>query len=605
MKKALLSLICLLFFAGAKAQTTTVGHITTTLTDTMWHDSTRCQSSCTYRYSITIDTAHMWDMVIIRDSIDGTPIASHVNTTGASPWTIVDSLSSFSLTDQIIAGAPGSYIHFARPTMKIIYTTDTMYVLPNDSLQVNDPCEYDMVSGRIFFDGNANCVYDAGEDGPSSVNFTTSMNLSSPTVSTLGYYSAGSGLPFTIQIQKSWMVDYMLTLPAYYAFIFPAPPCYSGPSTYTTLPMTGVDFPLLCSHNIDVQCGSLAPATIRAHTPFFLHPYVNNTGCDPASGTLVLVKDSRAIYDATLSTHPADAVYGDTLVWNYTGLTSLAGSTPYWSSFIAGTHLTPDTSVAVGDTLCFRTYTNILPTDIDPSNNSHLICIPVVYSYDPNIKEVSPRGEGPLGNIPPSADTLTYTLHFQNTGTAEAYDIKVIDTLDADIDPASLKILGASHSMEPKWLAPNVVRFDFDYIYLPDSTTNEPASHGSVRFSVALRSGRPLGTQIKNTGYIYFDLNPPVVTNTTLNTIALPTAVQEVAAGSTVKVYPNPATDRIYVDATAEGDLWIMGLNGSVITTQKMIKGNTAVDISALPAGVYVVKTLSNTNATVTRFTKY
>ena len=125
-------------------------------------------------------------------------------------------------------------------------------------------------------------------------------------------------------------------------------------------------------------------------------------------------------------------------------------------------HLTPDNTVNIGDTLCFFVKSSLLTTDLNPSNNEYTFCLPVVNSYDPNMKEVTPKGEGVNGNIPQTTSTLDYTIHFQNTGNALAYNVFIIDTLDADIDPKSLRILGNSHSMVPEWLTANVVKFNFN-----------------------------------------------------------------------------------------------------------------------------------------------
>ncbi|PCH66207.1 MAG: hypothetical protein COC01_08660, partial [Bacteroidetes bacterium] len=53
----------------------------------------------------------------------------------------------------------------------------------------------------------------------------------------------------------------------------------------------------------------------------------------------------------------------------------------------------------------------------------------------------------------------------------------------------------------------------FDNILLPDSNTNEPASHGFVKFKVKQNSNNANDTIISNRASIYFDFNAPVVTN--------------------------------------------------------------------------------------------
>ncbi|MFI5196461.1 MAG: T9SS type A sorting domain-containing protein [Chitinophagales bacterium] len=601
MKKSFLAVLCFLSIYCVSAQTTyTVGHITTVVTDTMLHDSTYCRSSCTFDYHITIDTSYTGDSVMVVDTFSGSLLGMYYNSTGISPWSFATS-SSFGLTYYANDGGSlaGPYAQFYGSILKVVRGTDTIHaIVSRDSLLVTNPCSYGLVSGNVYIDNNSNCIYDAGDVPMGYFDFEIMEYLSSPPATLL--INFGTSSPYSCYyVQKSWMTSYTVSLPAYYAFIFPNSPCSVAPYTFTTLPQTAVDFPLQCTNNMDVRCYPLSPASVRLHTPFYIQPYVSNTGCDTASGTLKLIKDSRVIYNALLSSHPADTVHGDTLIWVYSGLSNVTTSGgPYWTSFLADIYLTPDTTVIVGDTLCFRTYTQIPSTDINPSNNDQSLCLPVVYSYDPNEKEVSPKGTGPQGLIPVGTDTLTYTVHFQNTGSATAYDIHIIDTLDSHINPNSLKILGTSHNMLPEWLAPGVIQFKFANIMLPDSTSNEPASHGQVQFSVVLNPGLSPGTHIKNTGYIYFDLNPPVVTNTTLNTIAAPNKINAIAKGLKIKVYPNPATTEITIEASEQVTaIAISNLVGQTIYTQTCNAKNIEVNIANLPSGIYFVKV----NGTVVR----
>jgi hypothetical protein len=62
-----------------------------------------------------------------------------------------------------------------------------------------------------------------------------------------------------------------------------------------------------------------------------------------------------------------------------------------------------------------------------------------------------------------------------------------------------------------------VLTIRFDNILLPDSTSDEPNSHGVVKYTLHLRGGLAPGTAIPNTAAIYFDFNDPVVTNEVLS----------------------------------------------------------------------------------------
>ncbi|MBK9490010.1 MAG: hypothetical protein IPO07_15465 [Haliscomenobacter sp.] len=76
----------------------------------------------------------------------------------------------------------------------------------------------------------------------------------------------------------------------------------------------------------------------------------------------------------------------------------------------------------------------------------------------------------------------------------------------------------------------------FKNINLPDSTNNEPESHGFVSFRIKDRSGLAEKTTIDNTAYIYFDQNPAIVTNTTQNIMV--SKFEDISTSSQDKFFP-------------------------------------------------------------------
>jgi uncharacterized repeat protein (TIGR01451 family) len=140
----------------------------------------------------------------------------------------------------------------------------------------------------------------------------------------------------------------------------------------------------------------------------------------------------------------------------------------------------------------------------------------VVCSYDPNDKSVTPAGEQ-NEHYTLINEELFYTIRFQNTGNDTAFNIVVRDTLSANLNQNTFRPITSSHLMQTFRNSNGVVEFRFDNILLPDSTTNEPASHGFVQYAVKPQSGLSNATAINNTADIYFDANPPIVTNTTHN----------------------------------------------------------------------------------------
>src|SRR5690554_3439813 len=188
----------------------------------------------------------------------------------------------------------------------------------------------------------------------------------------------------------------------------------------------------------------------------------------------------------------------------------------------------------------------ISPTAGDENSSDNVSTFPatVVGSFDPNDKWVSHSTIHPgfdSGNKP-----LKYMVRFQNTGTYYAERVLIIDTIDFNLDLNSFSVVSASHDVNVTRNG-NVYYFEFDQIFLPDSTSNEPESHGFIRYEIKPMPGLTVGESIENTAYIFFDFNEPIVTNT------VSSVMEELASGISeitfqARVYPNPASSEINLE---------------------------------------------------------
>ncbi|MBC7864532.1 MAG: T9SS type A sorting domain-containing protein [Bacteroidia bacterium] len=594
MKKIYFSL--LIIFASLSflnAQSYTQGNLTVNIMPNFSHDSSNCTSMCMFMYNIQKPVSFVNDTVFIKDAGSGFVFYTFVNTSGSSPW------SDFAMIPQLVSIVPdinliqpGNIANYFAPPVKAISGVDTIYNIFNmNGTTITDACSYNNVSGNLYVDQNSDCVFNAGDIGLQNVYVASGAVLSSPTQTSAGFSTySNTGGNYNMLVQQSWLTSYNVYIPSQYQFIFPSTTCSPVVYNFTTLPQTNVDFSLQCGSVVDVQTWVGSPGSARPAIPFILNPVVSNTGCDSASGVLKLVLDNRVVYNAGLSSNPATSQNGDTLYWNYTNLTNLSAGA-YWNSFFAGVYLTPNVTVNIGDTLCFSSIVNIPANDLNTTNNMYSFCIPVVNSYDPNIKEVSPAGTTAQGLIPASTPSLTYTIHFQNTGTAVAFNIIVVDTLSANVDAASLQIIESSHAMTPGWNAPGVVQFSFANIFLADSTSNEPASHGFVTFKVNLNPSLTPGTQITNRGDIYFDLNPAILTNTALNTIETPSGIKETEVKQ-ITLLPNPASNEITISSTSLIEkIEIYSVTGELLRSEKYSpSANIKLDVRNLSNGIYFIR---------------
>jgi hypothetical protein len=93
-------------------------------------------------------------------------------------------------------------------------------------------------------------------------------------------------------------------------------------------------------------------------------------------------------------------------------------------------------------------------------------------------------------------------------------------------------------------------------------------------------------------------------------TILSSAIVLNVASNSTlsVNVYPNPAKQQLTVNVSGkmdgQGQVIITDIVGRTMNTIKLNSNSTAIDVSALPAGTYMVKYTDDSNSFVTKITK-
>ncbi len=564
------------------------------------HDSTVCGSNGNVVYMVTVNNSFINDSLLMKDANTNALLMVLVNNTGQSPWSVsVPSVNTSPfIPDFAITNGIAEFMAFPvkfKNTPDSVVTNFASYQVP-----VPNPCSYGSINGRVYIDNNNDCVYNAGDDVfQSNYNIGVNANYNGSFGNYFSYYPGPNGT-YSMLVQTSYLnngsISYSNSLP--FAYPNTCSPLFYNFNTNSTFPLNNADFALHCTSNIDVATWLAASGVLRPAIPFMLYPQVSNMGCDTVSGWMKVLLDSRVSYNPLLSTNNPSNINGDTLIWNYSALSNLSAG-GYWNSFSSMLHLTPDSTVNIGDTLCFSIFSNVPSNDINPVNNQNQVCYAVVNSFDPNAKEVEPKGIGVDGVIPPSQSELTYTIHFQNTGNAPAFNVKIIDTLSQHIVPESLIILGNSHHVIPQWVAPNVLGLNFNNINLPDSFSNEPASHGFITFKVKLKNNLALGTKINNTAYIYFDLNTPIVTNTVKNTINTTSSVKPWSVDNNFLIYPNPAQEKLYIDfekksATLPLVIDLFNTSGQKIMSKELYETHTQIDISHLSKGLYFFRIIQD-----------
>ena len=162
-------------------------------------------------------------------------------------------------------------------------------------------------------------------------------------------------------------------------------------------------------------------------------------------------------------------------------------------------------------------------------------------SYDPNDKLVAGGNVMEINETDIARKWLTYTIRFENTGNFSAKDVFILDELEEDILPDSFTLLETSDAVEVDFLPSGenlktTLRFSFNDIFLPFDDEN---NDGWVKFRVRVKEDIAENTLVENTARIYFDQNPPIITNTIQNLFRTPEVVVDTEA-------PNVVCQNIY-----------------------------------------------------------
>jgi len=325
-----------------------------------------------------------------------------------------------------------------------------------------------------------------------------------------------------------------------------------------------------------------------------------NGGCAYEEVTIKFLPDP---YVTVLSNNfPGTQYVGDTLMWSI--YESINSSYPHFPIVL---DVLVSQEALLGDTLCFNVQILPIENDIEPENNIKNYCIPVLNAYDPNIISVIPHGICDNHYVE-KTDKLTYTIQFQNTGNASAINIFVRDNLSEHLDLNTLKVVAMSHYMTVDVVDDNVIDFKFDNIYLPDSASNEPQSHGYLAFEIYSKVNIPDNTVNPNQAAIYFDFNDPIFTNTVYQRImyTIPDCSEILSVDALTEdkllIFPNPTLGLFSLfNPYDSGTIEVWDTFGKNHAVQKVNSGNNILDFQNLSSGIYMIKLNNNGHANTLR----
>ena len=507
------------------------------------------------------------------------------NVTGGSPpYTYNWNSNPVQTTATATGLSPGFYL---------VTVTDTTGCTHYGSAILNYTCQ-DYITGTVFQDVNGNCIPDSGETVFAGITVIVHSQYSyynRGITNALGQYSIPVDMPgfYTLSIAGNGSSSLLN---------------YSNCGYFEQCPANDtVRFPLLgdtsannnfawisSSNGFDLSIQPSWSGIRPDHSKTYWISYANLSPVDSFTGTATIIFD----YDPNL-TYQSSSPLGVNDPVAHT-LTWIVNQVPFISTTVGLVNgfFLASSSLTAGSVLINDFYIEPYAGDCDTSNNH--VHIPETVSFDPNSKQVFPGGD-----ISENDSVLTYTIHFQNTGTGTAVKVIVADTLSPYLDASTVHNLAASRTYSHFYVLPGgIVAWIFDSIMLVDSSVSFSGSQGFVMFSVQLKKGLTPGTDITNHASIYFDANAPVGTNITSN-IIVTTAINELQTNKvSVNTFPNPFIDNttIVVDGLKEKfDFSLYDVTGRLKKIIPSIDTNRfELQRGDLSSGIYMFKISTSTN---------
>ncbi|OYU83310.1 MAG: hypothetical protein CFE24_12020 [Flavobacterium sp. BFFFF2] len=516
--------------------------------------------------------------VLANDTIDGNAITNYQNVT----ITALNIPAGFSIN------ANGT-IHIDASVPEGTYAVP--YKLCTNGSSVNCYVNYayvvvftNRISGNVQFDTNHDgCA--TGNNYVSNVEIVnTNASDTHMTATNFGsYYLIGGPGVNTVSVAQ--LPSYFTVNPANQVYNFTAPSSVQA-----------TNFCVSANANVDDLEVVLVPRfQLVPGLPAYFDIWYKNNGSTTLSGQVAISFDTAKMSFVNSSQSP-DVVANGLLTFNFVNLAPFEFRSIRYVKF----QLAPPPTNNAGDAVSITGSISPVSVDMTPLNNTNTLNQTVVNSLDPNDFIVH-EGES-ITLAQAQQNLLHYTIHFQNIGTSNAINIKIVNDLDPKLDWSTFELIASSHTCRVKNKNAHN-EFLFENIQL-SGTDNEPQSHGYVTYSVKPSAGIAVGDVIQNTANIYFDYNAPLATNTATSTVVDNLSANTYHFGQ-LSCFPNPVHHSLKIsNASPIDSVEVTSVIGQKMLEKTINDTQTELDLSEFASGVYLIKVISQGEAKAVKILK-
>jgi hypothetical protein len=440
--------------------------------------------------------------------------------------------------------------------------------------------KYNLISGKAYGDLNSNGFQDIGEP------FLSGKKITEQSTGRFSFSQMNG--QYSVAVLDTG--NYAVSTPSLLWYI-PNPGVQSA--TFTGINQTDSvnDFAFQPIGTYDDVCVTITPlGGFRSGFSASYQINYGNYGTTTIVPTVYFYPDTNVNFQSATLT--PSQITPDSVVW------SLPAMLPFQTGSIIVT-VYVNTGLPIGTLINSTVHIEPYLTDDNPSCNNSNWEVYTTGSVDPN--DIIVSEDTLTTTLLSTAPWLEYIIRFQNTGNDTAFTVKILNPIDTNkLDISSIEFVNASHPVNINWINyQRNMEFKFENILLPDSNTNEPLSHGFVRYRIQPKTTLNAGDTIPNFAAIYFDFNEPVITNTAKTIIVLPTGLSNTnPSPGKLFVFPNPAENSVSISGiqleNGKAQLRLMDIYGKLILEKTISETSANLEVDQLAKGVYLIQSGGN-----------
>ena len=266
---------------------------------------------------------------------------------------------------------------------------------------------------------------------------------------------------------------------------------------------------------------------------------------------------------------------------------STAGTTLDWDShyYVVKYQVEADTNNQFNSTLLVhadKAYVNTSNSNSDTQHSLTSLLSNTIYYW--RVRS--------MNNVDTSEWTSVWAF---NTGAAPA----IAPTLISPVNNAnSIAVAGTTLQWSSVTSATS-----YEYQFDDNSSFTSPATGTTASLTVSTGNLLANSTYYWKARAVNASGNSPWSVIWAFNTLVT-TGISDIGEMTDILVYPNPATDVLYIDGTQNSEIEILNIEGQILRLLIINNNHTILDISDLAEGLYFVKVKNETGTLVKKFVK-